>query len=457
MDLRTPPWQWDAAAAVLGLVLVLASGSLLRVSTAHTYRRGSLVLDGARARRERRSRRRRYGSGALTLARVAIGPLDETKHFKLVGTTGTGKSTAIQELLGGALKRGDAAIIADPDGGYLARFHDRDDVILNPFEPRSRRWDPFAEIRESYDVEMLASSLMPGGEDSSGREWRSYARTFFTAVARRCFQEGRCDVAELWRLLLVAPATEIYPMVVGTPAQPFLEADNARMFGSIRSVAGSALAALEHIAAQRGGTKFSVRQWVREGRGVLFLPYRATQIAALHSTIAAWLRLAIFEAMNGPEQDRHLWLIVDELDALGQIEGLKDALARLRKFGGRCVLGFQSVAQVATIYGAGDAQTIIENCGNTLLLRCSSSEHGGTSLFASRLIGEREVVRRQKSRGRDTQGLFASGGVRRSSHVNEQHMTEPAVMASELEQLPDLSGYLKTASSPAWLRVSLKR
>jgi hypothetical protein len=28
--------------------------------------------------------------------------------------------------------------------------------------------------------------------------------------------------------------------------------------------------------------------------------------------------------------------------ALGPIDGLKDALARLRKFGGRCVLGFQS-------------------------------------------------------------------------------------------------------------------
>lgn len=452
-----PPWQWDAAAGVLGLVLALAVGSLLRVRNAHTYRRGSLVLDGARARRECRSRRRRCGAAALTLARVAIQPLDETKHFKLIGTTGTGKSTAIRELLGGALRRGDTAIIADPDGGYLARFHDRDDVILNPFEPRSRSWDPFAEIRESYDVEMLAGSLMPGGEDSSGREWRSYARTFFTAVARRCFQQGRRDVGELWRLLLVAPAAEIYPLVSGTPAQPFLEADNARMFGSIRSVAGSALAALEHVAAQRGGAKFSVRQWVREGRGVLFLPYRATQVAALHSIIATWLRLAIFEAMNGPEQDRRLWLIVDELDALGQIDGLKDALARLRKFGGRCVLGFQSVAQVSTVYGVGDAQTIIENCSNTLVLRCSSSEHGGTSQFASRLIGEREVVRRQKSRGRDTQGLFAAGGARRSSHVNEHYVTEPAVMPAELEQLPDLSGYLKTASSPAWLRVSLER
>ena len=68
-----------------------------------------------------------------------------------------------------------------------------------------------------------------------------------------------------------------------------------------------------------------------------------------------------------------LWFVVDELDALGQIDGLKDALARLRKFGGRCVLGFQSVAQVSSTYGAGEAQTIVENCGNTLILRCSAA------------------------------------------------------------------------------------
>jgi type IV secretory pathway TraG/TraD family ATPase VirD4 len=453
---RETLWQWDAAVALVGLPLALAMGSLFRLRNSRAYRRGTLVLDGARARQHVRVRRRRHGPDAVTLAGVALAPVDETKHFKLIGTTGTGKSTAIRELLGGALKRGDRAVIADPEGGYLSRFRDRQDVILNPFEPGSCRWEPFAEIRQTYDVEMLASSLIPAGDDSSGREWRSYARTFFTAVARRCFQEGRCETAELWRLLLVAAPAELYPMVVGSAAQPFLEADNARMFGSIRSVAGSALTALEYIASQRG-RPFSVREWVRNGRGVLFLPYRATQIAALHSIIATWLRLAIFEAMNGPEQDRRLWFIVDELDALGAIEGLKDALARLRKFGGRCVLGFQSIAQVSSLYGVGEAQTLVENCSNTLILRCSSSEHGGTSVFASRLIGEREVVREHRSRGRDTQGWLSARGMRRSTHVNEQCVTEPAVMASELEQLPDLSGYLKTASSSAWMKVSLPR
>ena len=61
--------------------------------------------------------------------------------------------------------------------------------------------------------------------------------------------------------------------------------------------------------------------------------------------IATWVRLAIFEAMSQPEAvDQRLWIVVDELDALGAIDGLKDALARLRKFGCRCVLGFQSAS-----------------------------------------------------------------------------------------------------------------
>ena len=66
--------------------------------------------------------------------------------------------------------------------------------------------------------------------------------------------------------------------------------------------------------------------------------------------------------------------------------------ARLRKFGGRCVLGFQSIAQVSSTYGQGNAHTIVENCGNTLIFRCSASEGGGTARFASQLIGEREVM-----------------------------------------------------------------
>ncbi|HEY2678042.1 MAG TPA: type IV secretion system DNA-binding domain-containing protein [Steroidobacteraceae bacterium] len=414
------------------------------------HQRGSVVSEQLPHRFERVDRTRQRG---ITLGGVRIPFLDETKHFKLIGTTGTGKSTAIREVLSSALARGDRAVIADPDGGYLRRFHDsrRNDIVLNPFDARSVKWDLFAEIKNDHDVEQLARSLIPDHEGQD-RSWRGYARTFFTSVTRQAHEAGVTDVGELYRLLVVSDAAELRALVRGTPAQPFLDQDNSRMFDSIRSVTSSAVGALEYIARQKTAG-FSVRGWVQDpSSGVLFIPYKAGEIAALRSTISSWMRLAIFEAMNQEEdpERRPLWFIVDELDALGQIDGLKDALARLRKFNGRALLGFQSISQVSSTYGAGDAHTLVENCGNTLILRCSASEGGGTARFASQLIGEREVLRTTVSKSRRLTEMF--GSVSQSQHFS----VESAVLPSQVEQLPDLTGYLKYASDPKWQRVRLE-
>ena len=420
---------------------------------APVHQRGAIVVEESPAAVRAKSAARRAAlHSQVSIAGIRLSAEDEVKHFKFIGTTGTGKSTAIHELLETALLRGDRAVIADPDGGYLKRFYrrERGDVILNPFEPDSARWDLFGEISNDYDVDQLARSLIPDHEGSD-RSWRGYARTFFSAVTAQAHAAGSRDVRELYRLLVVAGTPELKILVTGTPAQPFLEEHNGRMFDSIRSVTASAVGSLDYVSRQTS-QPLSVRQWVSdEGRrGVLFIPYRAGQVAALRSTISAWMRLAIFEALQKEEGDQRLWFVVDELDALGQIDGLKDALARLRKFGGRCVLGFQSAAQVSSTYGQGEANTLVENCGNTLILRCSGSEHGGTSQFASRLIGEREVLRTSISRSRHATQLLSS--VTRAEHLG----IESAVMAAQIEQLPDLSGYLKVASRPQWQRVRLQ-
>ena len=407
------------------------------------HRRGAHIAERAAPRAAERD-------AGVSLAGLRVPAADETKHFKLIGTTGTGKSTAIQELMSQALARGDRAVIADPDGGYLRRFYrkERGDVILNPFDERSVKWDLFAEIRNVYDVEQLARSLIPDHEGAD-RSWSGYARTFFSAVTRQARAAGIGDVGELYRLLVVADAAELRTLVRGTPAQPFLEEHNSRMFDSIRSVTSSAVGALQYIAQQKS-EHFSVRDWVDDDKpGVLFIPYKAGQIAALRSSISGWMRLAIFETMDRGEENTSVWFVVDELDALGQIDGLKDALARLRKFNGRCVLGFQSIAQVSSTYGQGDAHTIVENCSNTLILRCSASEGGGTARFASQLIGEREVLRTTESRSRRVTEVL--GSVSRNQHFS----VESAVLPSQVEQLPDLTGYLKYASDPTWLRVRL--
>ena len=113
---------------------------------------------------------------------------DEAKHFKLIGATGTGKSTAIRELLGRAVARGDRAVFADPDGAYCRQFFDRyrGDIMLNPFERDSAKWDLFSEVNCAYDAEQLVSGWVPASHDASAAEWRGYARTFLAAVLRRC-------------------------------------------------------------------------------------------------------------------------------------------------------------------------------------------------------------------------------------------------------------------------------
>ncbi|MDP9014742.1 MAG: type IV secretion system DNA-binding domain-containing protein [Pseudomonadota bacterium] len=427
-------------------------------------RRGAIVTDGAAAQNSSakqrvsaiKSAKQAPASRAqfpITIAGVTMPLKDEVMHTKIAGTTGTGKSTAIREMVHAALYRQDRAVIADPDAGYLSRFYDprRGDVILNPFDARSAKWDPFSEIKAPYDIEELARALIPD-RDGPDSQWISYGRTFLGCVLGQMKQAGMSDVGELYRLLTAAPKAELKLLLAGTAAARFLEEGSDKQFAGTQSITADHVKCLDYIRRQPpSAAPFSISTWVKSGRGVLFLPYRADQIAALRSIISVWMRITISKTLSLPEGDARIWFIIDELDALGTIDGLSDALTRLRKFGGRCVIGFQSIAQISTRYGSGVAQAVVENCGNTLILRCSASENGGTSRFASALIGVREVVRLANSRSQSSR--VASGGDQLTQGQSEQHASEPAVLASEIEQLPDRTGFLKLASQPAWMKV----
>lgn len=432
------------------------------------YKRGTVVLDHRQVktlvRAERRyldSSQRRGPNAILSIAGVPLHPSDEVQHCKFIGITGSGKTTAISDLIGAAIARGDRAIIADPDGAYSQRFYrpERGDIIFNPFDAKSRQWDLFSEIQDDFDIEDLARSLIPDAPTSHDHEWREYARTFFTDVTQELWKKRRtnpaeCTTAKLHEMLTRARPHVLRDLLAGTSSAPFLDPHAEKMLASIRGVTSSAVRAFKYVARQHGET-LSIREWVRRGSksgGVLFMPYRANEIEALRSTISAWMRLGIFEALNREEGDQRLWFVIDELGALGRIGGLVDGLTRLRKFGGRVVLGFQSIDQVEALYGKNDANAIVENCGNTLLLRCGTSDQGGTSAFASKLMGEREMERRQISRS--YRGWTDLMGSRTDS---PQIYTEHAVMAAEIEQLPNHSGYLRVSSRPEWMQVSVAR
>src|ERR1700730_3645872 len=95
-----------------------------------------------------------------------------------------------------------------------------------------------------------------------------------------------------------------------------------------------------------------------------------------------------------------------------------------------------AIILVMVLGGMAMANRIVENCGNTLILRCSGSDHGVTANFASRLIGQREVLRTNRSRSRRPTDFLSSTTL--SEHIG----IEPAVMDSPSARPAALSGYL---------------
>jgi Type IV secretion-system coupling protein DNA-binding domain len=122
-------WQLSLAATACGALGYRAGRALAqpRATVAAELQRGALIADERERVSARGPQTRGRGRSAtcVTLAGVPVSAEDEVKHFKLIGATGTGKSTAIRELLGAALARGDRAVIADPDAGYLRHFYRR--------------------------------------------------------------------------------------------------------------------------------------------------------------------------------------------------------------------------------------------------------------------------------------------------------------------------------------------
>lgn len=388
--------------------------------------------------------------GRVCLAGCMLPAAAEVRSMLLLGASGTGKTVAIQALMHTVRSRGDRMIVADPDGASMTLFWQPGDIILNPLDRRSVRWDLLGEIKRPSDYKHLAQSILPYTGDAKADEWMRHAQVIF-AACMQTWHEGQLGTSdEFLQTLAIGGENKLRLLCQGTAAAAYFAEGGERMLTSIMGTLTPALEELEKLAGGKGRL-FSVRDWVRQGTGTVWVPYGADEIAALRGPISCWMRLGIFELLAMPTSDsRRLWFFLDELDALGRIQGLKDCMVRARKKGGCIVAGIQSIAQVRAVNGDAEAQTIVEQFGTQLVLRCGASEGGGTADFASDLLGEREIERIETStshnRGQDGA----------STTTSYHRQLERAVLPSQVTQLPDLSGYLRISGRTEWLKLSYR-
>lgn len=388
---------------------------------------------------------------------VAIDYNRETEHFLISGKTGSGKTQAINEILRTAKSRNNEghnnkAIIADPAGGYLARFGHAQSLILNPFDKRSVEWSPFSEIHQVYDCQRLALAAIPNGNGNSA-EWNTYAQTLLTELFKIQWKAGNYSLRELLRLANTARPAELDKLLRDTPAGAFTALDNERMLGSIRSVMASYLASWEYLP-DRGS--FSIREWVKgvdqNNTEWLYITYMDNQLTALKSLIGCWLEIAIVEGLSLPENpERRLFYVMDEMDSLGKVPSLRLGVTKLRKYGGVCVGGLQTIAQLRSTYGKDEAQTLLSSMSTKLLLAAGDNE---TAEYFSHEIGEQEIQRTVTSKGQSTSGTFSNRTNSTSTNTSIERKIERAVLPSEISSLPNLNGFLKPVGQPV-IRIQL--
>ena len=386
--------------------------------------------------------------GIIKLGPVPIPPECEPKHFLISGSTGTGKSQAITAMILGVFGRAGSALIVDSGGGYYSRLTDGDYLLLNPFDRRTVDWNPFAEIRADYDCDRIAQSVIPAGTD----EWSHYAQSFLSSVMLTLWRGGNRNLGELLDWLTNAAPSDLRELLQGTPGAAVVAEGNERMLGSVRSIVSTYVAPWTHL---RPDGDFSIRDWVQrvadpddDQTGPLFIVYRDDQLAQLRRMVATWIDLAVVEGLSLPEDsNRQLWFVMDELDSLGRVASLDVAMSKLRKYGGRCVLGIQTISQLRETYGRERAQTICANAANKLILRSGDNETGE---YFSRELGEQDV-----EESRTSQTVSPGLGGKSKSHTTATHRERrSAVLASELGNLPDLTGYLSLAGyNPALVNL----
>ncbi|AAZ97774.1 putative type IV secretory pathway VirD4 component [Thiobacillus denitrificans ATCC 25259] len=375
---------------------------------------------------------------AKTKTRLEIGGVPipiyvEDGGFLLTGSPGTGKSQATTKMLDTLQAGGHRAVIADAEGIFYSRYAGDGAVLFNPLDRRSVSWSPLAELKSPQDCSALAKSLIPDGHGAEA-SWNDAAQTVLEGLLRRCWETSKTN-AELYRLACVADIEELQQLLAGTAAMTVV--GNARYFGEVRPGLGRYLRCFEHLDPAAGRASFSVRDFITEETGWLFISYTQEQRAALLPLIQCTLDVASRAILSLPHTTgdrsklRRTWLVLDELPLLGRIMSLIPLLTNGSKHGAAVIATAQTIALFREAYGHDATQTILATLGTWLTLRVSDAE---TAEYMSKSLGDEEVRRVVASGGKNDSG--------KSDNWSEQHSTRRVVMPSQLQNLPRLHGYL---------------
>ncbi|ENU6983402.1 type IV secretion system DNA-binding domain-containing protein [Salmonella enterica subsp. enterica serovar Montevideo] len=398
----------------------------------------------------------KHGVSDLTLGDFPLPTGFSKKHTLISGTTGAGKSTALTHLLKAIRARGDRAVVYDKKGEFVEMFYrDGVDHILNPADSRSHQWTPWEEMASPFDADWIAETLLPSSNSNSGSEkfFTSAARAVVSAALQNLYLDGPKSLLSLLRATAWNDLELLKELVAGTPAATYFNEDNERTLESIRSTIVDGVRPLRLLKEENKKGFFSIRDWIAEGDepnaddSWLFLPVRESEIEIQKPLISTWIQAAAKGLMaRGVNNERTLWIVVDELPSLKKIPALSMLMAEGRGFGAAVVLGIQEINQLEEEFGKNTSKSILGLCSTQFHFRLNNAD---TAEWASKVLGEaeREEV--------DEDLNYSADDIRDGVRVSSKRQNRKIVLPSEIMDLPDLSCFAKIWGVESKARIDI--
>mgnify|MGYP002777872588 CR=1 FL=1 len=446
--------------ALIGLALGLLTVWLIRrtMSAQGQDTLADRVLDGTRlvsqdvlaARVAQRAEPRSLAIGPVPVPRGI-----ETRHFAFLGTTGSGKTTALRQMLDRIEARGEAALVYDTSGEFIAHYYNpaRGDVILNPFDARCAFWSPFDEIAHPADADRIARQLVSETGSQDDDVWLETSRILVANMLRSLWAEGNCNLEALLEALQVKSKEQLKHWLGHTSSARTFADDADRATGSVLFMLAKAANLIQFLRLEDEGTKrFAFREFIAGLDAVpgakpwIFVPRKEDYFEAAKPLMACWLECAASAVLGlSPSPERRIWFVLDELADLPRVENLARLLPEGRKFGAAVVLTFQALGQMRHRYGANVAEAMLACCNTKLFLQTVDRE---TRQWASQTIGDCEVEMRIAT---DT---LTGGRDAPRTTVATQRAFRAAVLESELRLAPH-QGFLLLPDGLPVARIGL--
>jgi type IV secretory pathway TraG/TraD family ATPase VirD4 len=372
-------------------------------------------------------------SRALAIGTVPIPSRLETRHMAMIGTTGSGKTTALRQLLDGVEVRGEAALVYDTSGEFIAHYYrpERGDIILNPFDARCAYWSPFAEIAHPADAARIAQQFITETGRDDNDVWLETARILVANMIAKLWQEGNGTLPALLAAFQVRTKDDLKSWLENTSSARTFAEDADRATGSVLFMLAKAANLIQFLRVDgNGGKPFAFRDFIhgldkRTGaRPWIFVPRKEDYFEASKPLLACWLECAASAVLGlPPSPDRRIWFVLDELADLPRVDNLARLLPEGRKFGAAVVLTFQALGQMRHRYGPQIAESMLGCCNTKLFLQTIDSE---TRQWASQTIGDCEVEIQTMT------DALADGEDEARTTLGRMRKMRPAVLESEL-------------------------